>query len=255
MPSFARGRPTPIPSFHGSTPSIAFNPGRARLFHICLPYLACAAWVGVMRLPSLLYLILGGGARLRRPSRERTLNWLVSGVEENRGWLDVPYDLAVDGAGNAVLQLQVHLGDSVIGEDGGVRDITCRDWLVSLFQFQAIVRPRIVHGVFFFMSFSGIPGHVRIAADSTMLRMVKRLMALSLGTQRAQLEQRTGLTWPRPFLLRPLEIVSPLFHHMSAFKLSLPAGLLWRTSGGQGPYLAARFLTILTDCSARKVRD
>jgi hypothetical protein len=37
-----------------------------------------------------------------------------------------------------------------------------------------------------------------------MLRMVKRLMALSLGVQRAQLEQRTGLTWPRPFLLRPL---------------------------------------------------
>jgi hypothetical protein len=47
--------------------------------------------------------------------------------------------------------------------------------------------------------------HVRMAADSTMLRMVKRLMALSLGVQRAQLEQRTGLTWPRPFLLRPLK--------------------------------------------------
>jgi hypothetical protein len=44
-----------------------------------------------------------------------------------------------------------------------------------------------------------------MAADSTMLRMVKRLMALSLGVQRAQLEQRTGLTWPRPFLLRPLK--------------------------------------------------
>lgn len=51
-----------------------------------------------------------------------------------------------------------------------------------------------------------LKGHVRMAADSTMLRMVKRLMALSLGTQRAQLEQRTGLVWPRPFLLRPLEI-------------------------------------------------
>jgi hypothetical protein len=37
-----------------------------------------------------------------------------------------------------------------------------------------------------------------------MLRMVKRLIALSLGTQRAQLEQRTGRTWPRPLLLRPL---------------------------------------------------
>jgi len=45
----------------------------------------------------------------------------------------------------------------------------------------------------------------RIAADSTMLRIVKRLMALSLGVQRLQLEQRMGFTWPRPFLLRPLD--------------------------------------------------
>lgn len=50
----------------------------------------------------------------------------------------------------------------------------------------------------------GFKSHVRMAADSTMLRMVNRLIALSLGTQRAQLEQRTGLTWPRPLLLRPL---------------------------------------------------
>jgi len=35
---------------------------------------------------------------------------------------------------------------------------------------------------------------VRIAADSTMLRMVNLLMALSLGVHREQLEQRTGLT-------------------------------------------------------------
>lgn len=45
---------------------------------------------------------------------------------------------------------------------------------------------------------------VRMAADSTMLRMVNLLIALSLGVQREQLEQRMGLTWPRPFLLRPL---------------------------------------------------
>lgn len=37
-----------------------------------------------------------------------------------------------------------------------------------------------------------------------MLRMVNLLMALSLGVHREQLEQRMGLTWPRPFLLRPL---------------------------------------------------
>jgi hypothetical protein len=38
---------------------------------------------------------------------------------------NVPYDLAVNGAGDAVLELQVHLGDGVLGEDGGIRDITC----------------------------------------------------------------------------------------------------------------------------------
>jgi hypothetical protein len=36
-----------------------------------------------------------------------------------------------------------------------------------------------------------------------MFLTVKRLMALSLGTQREQLEQRKNLTMPRPFLLRP----------------------------------------------------
>jgi hypothetical protein len=39
-----------------------------------------------------------------------------------------------------------------------------------------------------------------------MLRIVKRLIALSLGVHLEQLEQRMGLTWPRPFLLRPLYV-------------------------------------------------
>lgn len=39
------------------------------------------------------------------------------------GWC-VPNDLAVDSAGDAVLELQVHLGDGVLGEDGGIGDIT-----------------------------------------------------------------------------------------------------------------------------------
>lgn len=37
---------------------------------------------------------------------------------------DVPDNLAVDGAGDAVLELQVHLGDGVVGEDGSIRNIT-----------------------------------------------------------------------------------------------------------------------------------
>lgn len=42
------------------------------------------------------------------------------------------------------------------------------------------------------------------AAASTMFLMTNFLMALSLGTQRAQLVQRMGWTCPRPFLARPL---------------------------------------------------
>jgi hypothetical protein len=45
---------------------------------------------------------------------------------------------------------------------------------------------------------------LRIAADSTILRMVNLFIALSLGVHREQLEHLIGLTWPRPFLLRPL---------------------------------------------------
>lgn len=45
---------------------------------------------------------------------------------------------------------------------------------------------------------------VRIAADSTMFLMVNLFIALSFGVQREQLEHLIGLTWPRPFLLRPL---------------------------------------------------
>jgi hypothetical protein len=39
--------------------------------------------------------------------------------------LNVPHDLSVDGARDAVLELQVHLGDGVLGENRGIGDITC----------------------------------------------------------------------------------------------------------------------------------
>lgn len=38
---------------------------------------------------------------------------------------NVPDNLAVNGARDAVLQLQVHLGHGVLREDGGIRDVTC----------------------------------------------------------------------------------------------------------------------------------
>jgi hypothetical protein len=40
-------------------------------------------------------------------------------------WARVPNDLSVDGAGHAVLELEVHLWDGVFGEDGGIGNITC----------------------------------------------------------------------------------------------------------------------------------
>lgn len=53
---------------------------------------------------------------------------------------NVPNNLAVDGARDTVLQLKVHLGDGVVGEDRSVRDIT---WFVSKdVQFERAKRAR-----------------------------------------------------------------------------------------------------------------
>lgn len=111
------------------------------LAYAVTPPAALAAWRGLIFLPSLLYRTRGGGARLRRPSRERTLSResakddpkfsgdliMMTGkpcvrVEWNA---NIPNNLAVNGARDAVLKLQVHLGHSVLWENGGVRDITC----------------------------------------------------------------------------------------------------------------------------------
>lgn len=36
----------------------------------------------------------------------------------------LPNNFTVDGAGYAVLQLEIHLGNGVFGENGSIRDIT-----------------------------------------------------------------------------------------------------------------------------------
>ena len=72
----------------------------------------------------------------------------------------------------------------------------------------------------------------RIAADSTMLRIVNRFIALSLGVHLEQLEQRIGLTWPLPFLLRPLH---HMHQHLQAYRVQRKL------------YLEARFLTMAAD--------
>lgn len=109
-------------------------------------------------------------------------------------WTNVPDNLAVNSARDAVLQLEVHLGNRVLREHRSVRNITCKHQSAeneppreNLVRVRAVNRRR-----------RNFRGYVRIAADSTMLRMVNRLMALSLGVHREQLEHRMGLTWPRP---------------------------------------------------------
>lgn len=52
---------------------------------------------------------------------------------------DIPDNLAVNGARDTVLQLEVHLGNGVFREHGGVRDITCR--LSANCPFRRIVLP------------------------------------------------------------------------------------------------------------------
>ena len=52
-------------------------------------------------------------------------NARAAGRDRAGRFKDIPNDLAVDGARNAVLELEVHLGDRVLSEDRGVRDVTC----------------------------------------------------------------------------------------------------------------------------------
>lgn len=56
-------------------------------------------------------------------------NARAAGRDRAGRFKDIPNDLAVNGARNAVLELEVHLGHRVLGEDGGVRDVTCVDVL------------------------------------------------------------------------------------------------------------------------------
>jgi len=53
---------------------------------------------------------------------------------------NVPDDLAVNSAGHAVLELQVHLGDRVLGEDGGLGDITFKASIVSCIDSYGLAR-------------------------------------------------------------------------------------------------------------------
>jgi hypothetical protein len=119
--------------------------------------------------------------------------------------LYIPDYLAVNCARDTVLKLEVHLRNGVFREYRGIRDITCESDISKTIQNTVYIlqlapsNPQITLG-----SELKVRANIRIAADSTMLRMVNLFIALSFGVHLEQLEHLIGLTWPRPFLLRPL---------------------------------------------------
>lgn len=111
---------------------------------------------------------------------------------------NVPNYLAMNGARDTVLQLEVHLGNSVFWEYRCVGDITNRSLENCISNPSFPIK---------------LPSKDFLLTDSTMFLIVKRLIALSLGVHREQFEHRIGFTWPRPFLLRPLLDVSRVLHY------------------------------------------
>jgi hypothetical protein len=116
---------------------------------------------------------------LRRPSRERTRTIFPWMAHETQYW-SFKYILGT-----------VYSGKTEASEISPVQDVSSQSPRYPDAALALVVRMA--------------SENVRIAADSTKLRMVNLLIALSLGVHREQLEQRMGLTWPRPFLLRPLQ--------------------------------------------------
>lgn len=110
----------------------------------------------------------------------------------------VPHHLTVDGAADTVVQLHVELGQNV-----GCRvkrpEVRPCSWNRKLYTCRWKTKINIDSQSKTLASEMSLT-----AAASTMFLMTNFLMALSLGTQRAQLVQRMGCTCPRPFLARPL---------------------------------------------------
>lgn len=102
----------------------------------CDPRTLTPQLTAIISLPSRLAMPLKSPHLCLRSLRRRLvgvdlLSILV--VPDSRGWRSVPstlsrahaHDLAVDGARDTVLQLEVHFGHGVVGEDTGVGDVAC----------------------------------------------------------------------------------------------------------------------------------
>ena len=125
-------------------------------------------------LPSLLNRTRGGGARLRRPSRERTLR-------------------SLDQSGSSYYPLFLPSTLVPVPSQYCPNISTYRTifpWMAQLTQYCSF---RYILGTLYSAK-TEASEISRMAALSTMLRMVNLLIALSLGVQREQLEQRIGFT-------------------------------------------------------------
>lgn len=169
-------------------------------------------------------------------------------------------DLGVDGAGDAVVELVVELGEDVLLVDGRVADVPHRRQLHDiahheLLQHQllgdacrkrysaALVSGRLpvpqgersseARSIKFVTWRSTAYRQLRLGRSRPAIsregkrRGLGTLMDLSLGVQRPQLVQRTGRTWPRPFLERPwfrrFIVIAPGFRSLTSPQ-RIPAG-------------------------------
>lgn len=117
----------------------------------------------------------------------------------------VSHHLTVDGAADTVVKLHIELGQNISCSVNTVEKGTDEDkppgskCRYNLWR-RATWKTEQIH-----LQSKTLASEMSLtAAASTMFLMTNFLMALSLGTQRAQLVQRMGCTCPRPFLARPL---------------------------------------------------
>jgi len=123
----------------------AHNFGSPQLFHVLSALYAVPHAHGRLQaqtqrqphinplIPSIVSLHSAGRCLGRLRTSLVGVDFLAVLVVSNAGWRSTvaatfaradTNDLSVDGAGDAVLQLQVHLWDAVFGENGGIGDIT-----------------------------------------------------------------------------------------------------------------------------------
>ncbi|XP_006899602.1 PREDICTED: CD160 antigen [Elephantulus edwardii] len=86
------------------------------------------------------------------------------------------------------------------------------------------------------------------ATASTIFRITNFLIALSLGTHRAQFVQRIGCTWPRPFLARPLFLLFFVTQQQYSKRMNSKKQLESEVRNTNRASICFTFLGLLTMC-------